>query len=411
MTAELVHPVSVDEIVPWSRSMVSTFLDDPDHASSFVDRWRPDWDGDRAWGARDRGRWVATLRTVPYRLTIPGGELRADGLTNVTVAGTHRRQGLLTRMLSASLATAHELGEAVSILIAAEWPIYGRFGYAPAVQSAHYTLRTGPGRPRLPGPAAGEIYQVEDDELATVAPAIFDAVRRTRPGNIDRSPWWWQRSLGLDGRPKPDLDAVNHIVHVGSDGPDGYLTWKTATAFDETAELGQIAVTELMAANPSAYLGLWNYLLNVDIVDRVQLRYRPVDEPLPWLLSDGRALRETYRGDRMWLRLLDVPTALTARDYATADRLVLEVVDPDGAGYAAGRFELDVSTDGASCRASMASPDIRLNQHALAAAFLGGSSVSAQSIAAGVDEFTAGALRRLDALLATPLAPWCATAF
>ena len=57
------------------------------------------------------------------------------GLTNVTVSATHRRRGLLNRMMAPDLDVAKEQGEAASILIAAEYPIYGRFGYGPATQN------------------------------------------------------------------------------------------------------------------------------------------------------------------------------------------------------------------------------------------------------------------------------------
>ncbi len=99
------------------------------------------WDPARAWGVRDRGQWVATLRTEERALSVPGmgdetGDLRVDALTNVTVSATHRRRGLMSRMLGGSLRTARERGDAISILIAAEWPIYCRSGYAPATLSA-----------------------------------------------------------------------------------------------------------------------------------------------------------------------------------------------------------------------------------------------------------------------------------
>ena len=64
----------------------------------------------------------------------------------VTVAGTHRRRGLLRRMLSESLDAARHRGDAVAILFAAEWAIYGRFGYAPPSFAASYELD-----PRLRG--------------------------------------------------------------------------------------------------------------------------------------------------------------------------------------------------------------------------------------------------------------------
>jgi predicted acetyltransferase len=130
-----------------------------------------------------------------------------------------------------------------------------------------------------------------------------------------------------------------------------------------------------------------------------------------WLLGDGRALKQEYCGDAVWLRVLDVPGALSARGYATPGRLVLEVVDDSLGGYAAGRYLLDAAEDGATCTRTTESPDLRLSQHTLASAYLGDHSLRALAVGGGIDEFTAGAVTRADAMLATPTRPWNATGF
>jgi len=172
--------------------MSTTFLDDP-HSSQTA-RWTEVltriWDPARAWGVRDRGRWVATLRTEERSLSVPGvddgtNDVRVDALTNVTVAATHRRRGLMARMLGESLAAARARGDAISVLIAAEWPIYGRFGYSPATLSANYVLhRSRPGANCSGDPT--RVRQVEREEFGDVAPAVYSAARRQQAGQIDR---------------------------------------------------------------------------------------------------------------------------------------------------------------------------------------------------------------------------------
>jgi GNAT acetyltransferase-like protein len=75
---ELVNPIPADEVPRWARAMTATFLSDPEDASAArrVDLLTRGWDPARAWGARDRGRWVATLRSEPRRLSVPGVDLR-----------------------------------------------------------------------------------------------------------------------------------------------------------------------------------------------------------------------------------------------------------------------------------------------------------------------------------------------
>jgi predicted acetyltransferase len=408
---EIVNPVPVDELEPWFTTMIVTYLGNPAEFAAELPSRAATWIPQRTWGARADGRWVATLRTMPQLLTVPGTDepVSADALTNVSVSATHRRRGLLTAMINDSLAAAKERQDPLSILISAEWPIYGRYGYAPASDVASYTVHTRVPGARLNHGTTGRVRQVESAELQQVAPAVFDTVRRARAGNIDRSPQWWERHL----RPAPSATKPTpvHVVHETNAGVDGYLSWIPTGEWELTGRLGQVTVTDFMAANGPAYIDLWHYLLGIDAVDQVHLRERPLDEPLQWLLADGRAIRQTNRIDRMWVRLLDVPAALSARRYPVADALVLEVVDDDGAGYASGRYLLEGGLDGASCAPTRREPDLRLGQRALAAAYLGGVGLREQAIAGQVEELSARALRRIDAMFGGAHAPWCATGF
>ena len=72
---------------------------------------------------------VATFATLRKDLNIGyGRQLEAQLVTAVTVRGTHRRQGLLRRMMTEDLAAAKADGVALAALTASEASIYGRFG-------------------------------------------------------------------------------------------------------------------------------------------------------------------------------------------------------------------------------------------------------------------------------------------
>ena len=62
-----------------------------------------------------------------------------------------------------------------------------------------------------------------------------------------------------------------------------------------------------------------------------------MDLPLPWLLANNRAMRVKGITDAVWTRCLDVPAALGARRYATADRLTFAVARPHAPGRPGGR--------------------------------------------------------------------------
>jgi predicted acetyltransferase len=414
---ELVNPVPVDDAEAWMRALVTTLLGNPyeDDFPRRLSRWSRDWLPERTWAYRDHGRIIATLATEPRMLTIPGQgtathDVEVDALTGVTVAATHRRRGLLTRMITESLQAAKDRGDPLSILIAAEWPIYGRYGYAAAVDNAAYTYY--PRRPNgaLPPAAPGSVRQVEPDELAQYARAIFETARRQRPGQIDRRDPWWDRRLSQDGY-EPIGPQPNWILHEGPDGPDGLLAWKVTRDFELDGALGAIEVNEFVAATDAAYRDLWGYLSGIDVVGEIALGDRPVDEPIRWQLKDGRTLKNTGVGDFLWVRLLDVPAALSARGYTVPGRIVLDVVDHDHGGYGSGRVLLDVTGNRVECGPTTDAADLRLTQKVLASIYLGGHRLRALAHSGGVEELTPGALDRADVMFATPLAPWLQTGF
>lgn len=410
-----VRLVDVDEIPAWEASRAVTFLRSGDLPPALLDFRRQEWDRGRSWGAVSDGRFVGSLRTLAHQLSVPGWggttrEVTVDALTNVAVSATHRRRGLLRRMLSASLAAATERGDAMSILIAAEWPIYGRFGYAPASQWAQFTLDSRRAGARLLRPPTGVLRATDSAESASVLGPVFDRARLDRAGQIDRDQRWWKRALDPTLR-FPGEKGANVVLHEGDDGVDGFVQWHPTKDF-EFEHGGEIEVDGLFAADQNAYSALWGYLLSMDVVDRVKAYGRALDEPLPHLLADGRAVQISGLMDAVWVRLLDVPAALAARRYRVDGSLNLEVVDGDLGGDVSGRYRLDGGPGGASCRRDKtAEPDLRLSQRALAAVYLGGPSVRAQHSADLVDEVRPGAIARADAMFGTDLLPWSATGF
>jgi len=429
-TAELVNPIPADEIDGWARSMGTTFLRPPDHGDPWIAGVRRLWNPARAWGARERGRWVATLRTEERHLTVPGAgddtaDLAVDALTNVTVAATHRRRGLMSAMLTDALTQARDRGDPLSILIAAEWPIYGRFGYAPATLAADYVLHRSRRGSTPPGDP-GRVRQVDRETFGDVAPAVFDAARRERAGQVDRDPPWWDRVLGRDGyAPSPTLPH-NWFVHEGDDGPDGLVAWTAAGPSGLVPPLGWIDVWGLTSASPAAYRDLWAYLSGIDGIDQVRAADRPVDEPVRWLLPDARTLVMTQQVDLLWLRLLDVPAALSARRYAVAGAVVLEVVDDDPPGGVTGRYalragagagaesEAGTGTGGGGpvhCERTEAAADLIITQRALASIYLGGFRLRELLVAGAATERTPGALALVDLMFSTSRAPWNTTWF
>jgi len=314
-------------------------------------------------------------------------------------------------MLEADLRAARDRGEAASILIAAEYPIYGRFGFGPATEQAIFTIQTAAAAFRRA--SAGTVDLLPAAELREVAPRIFDQFRRGRPGQIDRSPASWDARLRLGEVPWATADEHPLRCAVFSDAAgvlQGYLTYRVEGTWDRRLPTGTLEVVELMSLTADAYLGLWRYCCAVDLVSQVTAGMRCVDEPLPWLLHNPRAaLPNTQRSDLLWLRPLDIPTTLAARTYAAPGRLVLEVQDP--LNLCGGRFVLEGGPDGATCRATDESVDLSLGMAALGALVLGGTSLRVLADAGAIEERRPGALDLGERLFRWPVTPWCSTFF
>jgi predicted acetyltransferase len=409
--------IQVEDLPAWSRSVHTTFLDPHPVATPEILEWRAKhFEEGRFWGAKVGGRYVGSLRTFSTPFSVPGRDgdtvdLTADAVTSVTVAATHRRRGLLRSMITASLDEARARGEPISILVAAEWPIYGRFGYAAASQWAEVKVATHSAGAQLrQRPTGGAVREVERADMQELAPDLFEVVRRQRAGNLKRDESDWERIFLPELRGKDEADPI-YIVHEDDAGTvDGYLSWRATEGFEFTRG-GKVRASDIIAGNGAARTGLWDYLLNMDVVDEVTVSNGPVDDPLRWELVDGRVLRADVI-DAVWVRLLDVPAAMSARAYAVPGTLAFELVDDATGGYAAGTYLLDAGTDGATCvRTQTASPELRMSQRALAAVYLGDFSLRVQHAAGLVDEQVPGAIARADAMLRTGLLPWPITGF
>jgi predicted acetyltransferase len=407
-----IRQLASDDLAAWYAAMNRAFFNASD-PERMADARRSSLDYARALAAYDEGRVVATFRSFATEYTVPGGAMvPAAAVTNVTVSATHRRQGLLTAMMSRDLDAAKERGEPVAILIASEWPIYGRYGFGPATEHVTWEIDVPGARLRPEHQGEGTIAYSEPTEMRKLAPAVFDAHRAACPGELARSDFRWDIDFGvIPPAWPPDTGAgrTDHILCRDGDEVTGYATYQIKDDARDRVIDGVITLHELIAATPAAYARLWRFLTEHDLVTTIRAADRPVAEPLRWQVLDGRALRQAVRADFIWLRVLDVERALEARRYWTSGRVVLEVVDR--LGYASGRFALDATPDGATCRRVDEEPDVTLDAAALGSVYLGGFGVRELALAGRVSEVRSGGIDTADAVLHAPVRPWSATWF
>jgi predicted acetyltransferase len=369
---------------------------------------------DRSLGLFEGDQVVATSGIYSRTLTVPGGVVPCAGITWVTVAPTHRRRGVLTEIMRRQLTELHEeQREPVAALWASEFPIYGRFGYAPAAYRGGLTGRSE--RLRLRPDVdlgTGRVDLVSRETYQPAATALYDAVRRSVPGNLARDERWWDRRL----RDLPDhragATALRYLLHTETDGTvTGYAAWRMKGTWDDDSGEpdGTLIVEEVRASSTAAYASLWKVLLSVDLVRTVKVPLASPDDPLRQLVTDQRALG-VRQIDSLWVRLVDVGRALSARRYPAPIDLVFEVRDPF-CPWNDGRWHVWGHPAGAFCDRTDRDPDLVLGIEALSAAYLGGTSLATLQAAGRVTEISPGAVTLASTAFFWPVTPWCPEEF
>lgn len=398
----------LDELIRVDQAAFGGGMPDDDSLADLRKALAPD----RTRAVFEGGRMVASSASLPFELTLPGlTTVAASGITMVGVLPTHRRRGLLTAMMGALLDDAARRGEPVSILLASESLIYGRFGFGLASSHTWVELARRHGALLPTAPSAGRVTLVDKVEAAKVLPGVLDRARRCRPGDVTRPGAWWD---GLFRDPEKNRNGGGpafYAVHESPGGEaDGYAVYRVKHNWDDGSPSGRLMVVEIVGVDGAAEADLWRYLCSVDLVEVLEIDNRPVDDPLRWMLVDPRRLVVKGCADWLWVRVLDVEAALSARRYATAGRVVLEVADAFRPG-AGGRFELEGGPDGAACRRTDAGADLALSAEELGALYLGGVGASTLAAAGRLVERTDGALARAGAMFTSDPAPFCRTHF
>jgi predicted acetyltransferase len=362
---------------------------------------------DRLHAAWDGARVVGGAGVFPFEMTVPGGRVRAAGVTVVGVLPTHRRRGVLRAMMRAQLDACRAHGEPVAYLWASEDGIYGRFGYGMASLTAEidvarerssYHASTEPfGETRLVPPGGAE---------ALVAP-VWERVAAVTPGMFARSPAWWQaRTLADPEWRRGRGGELRCVVLELSGRARAYALYRVNPMLERGVQNGTLDVGEALGDSPEATRAIWRFLLDVDWTARVRASLLPVDHPLVLLMAEPRRLRMSLR-DGLWVRLIDVEAALAARAYAPEGSAVIEVGD-EFCPWNQGRWRVSAG----AVERTREPADLAGDVTALGSVYLGGFSWTQLARSLRVTELRPGGLARADALFARrDPAPWCPEIF
>jgi predicted acetyltransferase len=365
---------------------------------------------ERMFAAYEGDLLVGTAADVGLTLTVPGAELPAAGVTFVGVLPTHRRRGILNQLMRTELDAIATRGEPLAILWASEEPIYGRYGYGMA--TVRIAIEAERDRMRFRGDPTpvGQVRLVGEEEAARILPPIYERVRRETPGMFARSEVWWREYRLPDPEHHRNGAGPRYFAVLELDGADeAYARYRVKDDWKEGVSASSLRVIEAVATSSLADRELWRYLFGVDLVHKIQAFLMPVDHPLFLLVTEPRRLRPRPL-DGLWLRIVDVKRALSARTYAADGAVSLELADaflPANASV----WRLEVSGGEARVSRSDAEPELRLDVADLGSAYLGGFTFAELARALRVEEVAEGAIERADDLFRTRSAPWCPEIF
>ncbi|SEJ67745.1 GNAT family N-acetyltransferase [Demequina mangrovi] len=356
------------------------------------------------------GDLAGVAASYTYRMRVPGGALvRVAGLTWVGVHPGHRRRGLLRAMMGDHLADARARGEVASALYAAETEIYQRFGYGLAARQMDVSLPRGADLREVPGADALRA-RIEDASLERHGGILADLQRRMeRPGTPTLDDGDALRARFADpGAHRRDSERMRILTIEQTHGtPVAYALFRRAGKWDDDGlPSGTVHTWSFGAVDPAATRRLWSVLLDLDLMGTVKASPLALDDPLLWLLKDPRAARARVR-DNIWLRIVDVPAALTAREYLCPVDAVVSVPDPLFQDNAGPWRVTSRDGEGHVEAAPGVEPDVVIGVQELSAAYLGGVSLASLAAAGLVEERTPGAVHALAAAFESTSAPVC----
>jgi predicted acetyltransferase len=399
-----IRAITDAEIAAYRDAALVVFGIDADaEAGTGVDQQRALIGKQQAWAAFDGTTIVGTAGTFDHTISLPGGTaLPMAGLTLVTVRPTHRRRGILRELMRRHLDDARDRGFAISGLWASEAPIYGRFGYGLASYCDIYEISDAHAL-AVNAREVDALEPIDEARAREALPAVYAKAIQTRPGALHRSDVWWRERRFLETPwARAGASKRRHVIARRGNDIVGYIVYRQRGKFSDGVPDGKVEINELLAIDARAEATLWRFALSVDLFPAVTWWNAPADSALPWLVDDMRRIK-SRRGDGLWLRIEDVPAALSARRYDDVSATLLFAVGD-------ARYELTVDAGEARCATTTRTPEISFSQQTLASLYLGCTSAS-QLARADLVQGKPATIALADRLFASRVAPWCPEVF
>jgi predicted acetyltransferase len=395
-----IRVIEPEELRDYRNAINFGFGENPETDDDALERFRAITTIETSTVAVDRGHIVATFGSYDLDLTVPGGaRVPMAGTTHVTVHPTHRRRGLLTKMMRMHLDQAVERGQPMAGLWASDERIYGRFGYGPAITGHQLTVPADTVELTDLDPGI-TVHPLSMAEAKERLPSIYERQLATAAaGRLVRSDAWWNSRRFFEATPEERGPQRRYVVAERDGQEVGYVIFKQISP-DDWSE-GTTDIKELIAADDQVRRSLWNFVTNVDLFRKVNWWNAPIDEPV---LIEAERFRRITRSvmESLWVRPLDIPALLTTRLYERDGAVTVGVTD--NFGPTSGTYRIEVVAGAVSVEPTTAAPEVTLAVEELGRLFLGGGSAVALQ-RAGLIAGDPGPVGTLHDLFATRVQP------
>jgi predicted acetyltransferase len=216
--------------------------------------------------------------------------------------------------------------------------------------------------------------------------------------------WWETRRLYDDPERRRGGGPLNRVLLELDGEPAGYALYRVKQDWENGFSKGTVTIVEAVTPTPEATRELWRWLFDFDWTSEFSADLLPLDHPLFLLLAEPRRMRFRLN-DGVWVRILDVEQALSARSLNHGE-IVLDVVDtflPD----VGGRYRVTATRT----ERTDAEPDLLVDVTGLGSVYLGGFTFGDLVRGSRAEELSEGAAQRADAMFGTNIEPWCAEIF
>ena len=357
-------PLHSSEFVHWRNAVRASFGDriSPED-SIFMRDHRAEID--RLLACMDGDEIVGTGGADSFNMTLPGGKTApVAGVAYITTSPTHRRRGIQRKIMSRIHEDARARGDVACILWASLGNLYGRYGYGNSIPSHKWTIRRAYTQFSHCPEFNGTFRVVRRDEAIPLMAKVYDAARVKHPGMINRRPKRWQYEV----HPRKNADDFV-AVYEEAGQPRGYAQYVfNPKPSDRDPFAMTIVVHEAVAVDRRSHAAIWRFVFDEPLAHDIVAPYRPVDDPVYWMLADQRRLRRETE-DTIWLKPLDIAALLSRREYHASGNVVIEVLAADDGSRS--RWELSASPVGATCEPTTKSAHVSLPERALGAAYFG----------------------------------------